>query len=133
MMKRLLLGLTLLVTATAASAGWTDVGSTGDGTDEFIHYVDRATIRRNGNFVKMWDLMDFKKVQTVAGDSFLSSKSQSEYDCKEKKWRLLSFTWFDGKMGRGKVVVSDGDPGKWRPIRPRSFPETMWKIACGKQ
>ena len=42
MMKRLLLGLMLLVTAGAVSAEWTAVSE----DDEFIHYVDRTTIRR---------------------------------------------------------------------------------------
>ena len=126
-MKRLLMGLMLLVTAGAASAEWTIAG----GNDEFVQYVDRATIRRNGNLVKMWDLMDNKTVQTDAGDSHLSSKAQQEYDCKEEKSRTLAFTWFGGQMGSGKVVFSNSDPGKWRPIEPGSIGETLWKIACG--
>ena len=134
MMKRLLLGLTLLVTATAASAEWTPVGAANvGGDDQLIIYIDRATIRRNGNLVKMWDLKDFKTVQTVAGDSYLSQKIQSEYDCKEEKSQFLAFTWFAGKMGGGKVVYSDNDPGKWVPIYPGSNGEILWKIACGKK
>ncbi len=129
-MKRLLLGLMLLATATAASAEWTRVYD----NDQLIHYVDRATIRRNGNLVKMWELMDFKTVQKDAADkSFLSIKAQSEYDCKEEKSRILAFTWFDGKMGSGKVVVSGTDPSKWSPTAPESVAEAMWKIACGKK
>ena len=46
-MKKLLMGLVLAITATAASAEWTRVGGTGGGTDDYIQYVDRATIRRN--------------------------------------------------------------------------------------
>ena len=128
-MKRLLLGLMLLVTAGAASAEWTRLSE----TDNYIYYVDLATIRRNGNLVKIWTLADFKAVRKNAGKSFLSEKSQSEYDCKEEKSRILAFTWFDGKMGSGKVVVSDSDPGKWSPIQPGSVGEALWKIACGKQ
>ena len=129
-MKQLLMGLLLLVTAGTASAEWTAVGD----SDEFIQYVDRATIRRNGNLVKMWDLADYKTVQTVAGDSYLSAKSQWEYDCKEEKMRQLASTWFDGQMGNGKVVVSNGDVrGEWRPIAPGSSGEALWKIACGKK
>ena len=134
-MKRLLMGLMLLVTAGAANAGWTIVGDTGDDGDDFIQYVDRATIRRNGNFVKMWDLLDFNTVQmSPAGHSFLSEKAQQEYDCKEEKKRILAFTWFDGQMGNGKVVVSNGNVrGEWEPISPGSVNEVLWKIACGKQ
>ena len=132
MMKRLLIGLMLLMTAGAANAEWTLIGSSGD---EFIQYVDLATIRRNGNLVKMWDLADFKTVQkSAAGESYLSNKIQTEYDCKEEKSRSLAFTWFSGKMGSGKVVVSNGNVrDEWSPIGPGSIAEALWKIACGKQ
>ena len=126
---KLLLGLMLLLPATAARAEWTDVGE----SDRFITYVDSATIRRNGNFVKMWDLMDYKTMQTVADVSFLSSKTQQEYDCKEERSRLLAFSWFSGQMGNGNVVLSDSEPDKWKPIQPESFGEIKWKIACGKK
>ena len=134
-MKRLLMGLMLLATAGAASAEWTIVGDTGDGGDDFIQSVDRATIRRNGNLVKMWDLKDYKTVQkSAAGKSYLSSKTQREFDCKEETSRQLAFTWFDGQMGNGKVVYSIGNArGEWEPISPGSVGEALWKIACGKQ
>ena len=109
-MKRLLMGLMLLVTAGAANAGWTIVGDTGDDGDDFIQYVDRATIRRNGNFVKMWDLKNYKTVQTNAGYSYLLSMTQREFDCKEEKLRILALTWFSGQMGNGNPVYSGSDP-----------------------
>ena len=130
-MKRLLMGLMLLVTAGAASAEWTIAGD----TEVFIQYVDRATIRRNGNLVKMWGLSDFKTVQkSAAGKSYLSNKQQWEFDCKEEKRRTLAFTLFSGKMGNGNVVYSDDDVGgKWIPIQPESIDEIRWEIACGKK
>ena len=129
MMKRLLMGLMLLMTATAASAEWTRAGE----TDEFIQYVDTATIRRNGNFVKMWSLADYKTVKTVAGQSNLSNKKQSEYDCKEEKERKIAHTWFTGQMGSGTVNYTDNRTEEWSPISPESVGETLWKIACGKK
>ena len=84
-MKQLLMGLMLLVTATAASAEWTEVFE----TDIFVAYADRATIRRNGNLVKMWNLKNNTTVlKGPAGESSLSDKEQSEYDCKDEKWRI---------------------------------------------
>ena len=128
-MKRLLMGLMLLVTAGAASAEWTRVSE----TDGFIRFVDKATIRRNGNFVKMWDMSDFKTVKTIAGLSLLSNKIQQEFDCQEDRGRMLALTWFSGQMGNGNAVYSNSDTQKWEPIRPGSSNETLWKIACGKQ
>ena len=122
----------LLVTAGAASAEWTFVSDTGGDTDDYIQYVDRATIRKSGNLVKMWGLRDYKTVQkAAAGDSYLSGNAQSKYDCKEEKLRLLALTIFDGRMGGGKVVYSDGNyKDEFEPIEHRSFGEAPWKVAC---
>ena len=128
-MKRLLLGLMLLVTSTAASAEWTQSGE----SDNYILYVDRATIRRNGNFVKMWDMWDYKTLQTDTSASYLSTKRQSEYDCKDEMLRDHAFFVFSGQMGGGKVVYSNSDTKKWNPIAPQSMGEALWKIACGKK
>ena len=128
MTKRLLLGLILLVTATVASAEWT----VAERDDELILYVDKATIRRNGNLVRMWDMTDYKTLQkSAAGNPFLSVKTQREYDCKEEKMRLLAFTQFNRQMGQGNVVYSNGNyKDEFEPIEPRSFGEALWKVAC---
>ena len=65
--------------------------------------------------------------------SYLSSKTQWEFDCKEEKLRILALTWFSGQMGSGKVVFSGSETGKGEPIQPGSIAESLWKIACGKK
>lgn len=128
-MKRLLLGLMLLMIATAASAEWTIAGD----NENFNQYVDKATIRRDGNFVKMWDLLDYKRVKVIGGKSDLSQRTQKEYDCKEEKVRILVLTSFSGQMGNGTINYDDSNTEKWRPVAPGTVNETLWKIACGKQ
>ena len=125
-MTRPLLGLILLLATAAANAEW----AMSNNDEKLTQYVDRATLRRSGNMVKMWDLVDHKTIQRSSAFYFLSSKWQYEYDCKEERRRALAFIWFDGKMGNGKVVYSNRDSGKWGPISPGSVGETLWKIAC---
>ena len=124
-MKRLLMGLMLAMTAGTASAEWTLVGP----NDDITLYVDRTTIRRNGNFVKMWSLFDYIKVE---GPRHLSTRSQSEFDCKGEKMRTLALTSFSGQMLSGTVNYTDSITGEWTAVAPQSMGETMWKIACGK-
>ncbi|TMQ25021.1 MAG: hypothetical protein E6K65_17175 [Nitrospirae bacterium] len=96
-------------------------------------YVDPDTIRRKGNLVTMWQLYDYKAIQTVAGDSLLSIKRYNEYDCTEERTRMLAYTWFSGNMGSGKVVYSTPDEQQWEPVIPRSINRTLWKVACSKK
>ena len=122
-MKRLLT-IILLIMSADSYAEWTRI----DGNDRLSLYADKATIRRNGNLVKMWDLLDFKTAQK----NVLSVKVQSEYDCKAERSRILAVTRFSGQMGNGTVVYGNNDSGKWLPIEPGSIGESKWKIACGK-
>ena len=85
-------------------AGW--VLTSGDDAAGMTVYVDPDSIRRKGNLAKMWQLYDYKTVQTVAGDSLLSMKRFNEYDCTEERTRTLGYTWFSGNMGTGNVVYS---------------------------
>lgn len=127
-MKKLLLTMLLLV-ATTASAEWTIVS----GSHEFLSYMDMGTIRRNGNFVKIWGLLDHFKEKTQGTIVYLSEKTLEEYDCKEERYRTVAYVQLRGKMGTGTVVGHNSDIGKWIPISPDSVAQTWWKIACGKK
>jgi hypothetical protein len=96
-------------------------------------YVDPATLRRNGSLVKMWQLHDYKTVQTVAGDSLLSMKQFNEYDCTEERTRMLGYTWFSGNKGNGNVVYSTMEQLPWEPVVPRTINGTLLKVACEKK
>lgn len=127
-MKILLLTLLFVSVTTNVMAAWEEVSTTDDATI----YADFATIRRTGEKVKMWNVWDYNTVQDLAGDKFLSSKAQDEYDCKEEQNRSLIDIWFSGNMGNGKVIYSRMEPNKWNPVVPGSIGHTLWEIACGK-
>lgn len=129
-MTRLLLMIFLVLISGPAYAEWVSVGESDLGATV---YVDRDTIRRNGNLVKMWELYDFKTVQTVAGKSLLSSKSQRQYDCTEERHRLLTFMDFSGNMGRGNVVYSNSVEDNWEPVAPETVGQSLWEVACAKK
>ena len=97
-------------------------------------YVDPDTIRRDGNLVTLWLLMDFKWMQGNRSPSrFLSTKTQKQYDCAEKRLRLLAFTEFSRNMGTG--IPADGyvDKGNWVRVEPDSISQALWEVACGKK
>jgi hypothetical protein len=97
-------------------------------------YLDPDTIRRKGSLVKMWELYDFKTIQTVADNSRLSFKMQDEYGCTEERIPRLAGRFFSGHMGSGKVVYSNAikDKDNWGPVPPGSVSHNLWKLVCGK-
>ena len=97
-------------------------------------YVDPYTIRREGNLVTLWLLMDFKWMQGNRSPSrFLSTKTQMQFDCAEKRLRLLAFTSFSRDMGTGIPAGGYVDTGNWVPVKPDSMNQALWEVACGKE
>jgi hypothetical protein len=130
-MKRLLLITLLVLNSGPVYAEW--VLTSGNDDAGLTVYVDPDTIRRKGNLAKMWELYDYKTVQTVAGDSLLSIKRYNEYDCTEERTRMLGYTWFSGNMGNGNVVYSTNDVQQWEPVVSGSIDRSLWKVACSKK
>lgn len=131
-MTRLLLITLLVLSSGPAYAEWVEA----DRYDQagMTVYADPDTIRRKGDLVKMWVLIDFKTIQTSpSGTSYLSSKQQREYDCAKERQHMLVVTVFLGNMGSGKVVFNNSDEQVWEPVAPESTAQGLWKIACGKK
>jgi hypothetical protein len=95
-------------------------------------YVDSDTIRRKGDRVTMWELIDYKTIQTEAGTSYLSARAQREYDCAGDLHRTLALTKLSGNMGAGTVILTNSDEQKWEPVDPGSIGKRLWKFACNK-
>ena len=97
-------------------------------------YVDSNTIRKEGSLVTMWQLIDFKTMQGGRSPSrFSSTKIHKEFDCAEKRLRLLAFTEFSRRMGTGIAANGYVDKDNWLPVKPDSINHALWEVACGKE
>ena len=98
-------------------------------------YVDSDSIRREGSLVTMRQLIDFKWMQGSARGPtrFLSTETHKQFDCAEKRLRLLAFTEFSHRLATG--IRADGyvDTGRWIPVEPDSINQALWEVACGKE
>ena len=120
--------LLLAAVSSSAAAEWVEIASNQD----FTAYVDPVSIRKTGDRVKMWELIDLKAVKvSAAGKDYRSSKTQSEYDCKAGQWRFFFFSDHSGHMGEGEVVYRDADPCTWGPVVLGTISEALWRFACG--
>jgi hypothetical protein len=129
-MKRLLLIALLVLSSGPAYAEWMSLGASDSGTTV---YADTATIRREGDLVKMSVLFDFKTMQTKADVSYLSAKAQMEYDCAEQRFEGLAVMYFSGNMGTGNLLDRSSGKGKRLRVSPGSLDHALWKLACGKK
>lgn len=128
-MRKTILMFLLAFVSGSALAAWARVG----GTEDFGAYADLATIHRTGSKVKMWQLLDYKAVQSMSGSSYLSVKSQYEFDCKEYQFRELYLSLYSEKMGGGEVVVSGSGAIQWLPVPPETIIKVLWQSACKKK
>jgi len=98
-------------------------------------YVDPDTIRRQGNLVTLWQLIDFKTMQGNGRGAhrFLSTKIHKQFDCAGKRLRLLAFTEFSRRMGTGIAANGYVDKDNWLPVEQASINHALWEVACGKE
>jgi hypothetical protein len=78
----------------------------------------------------MWVLLDFKTVQKLSGDKYLSIKGQQEYDCVGEQARFLTIQYLSKRMGNGAAIFKNTDPGDWYPVPSRGMTGILWKVAC---
>jgi len=133
-MKRLLLITLLVLSSGPAYAEWVAVEKNYLVPGLQTVYVDPDTIRREGNLVTMAILIDWKWMQGNRSPSrFYSTKIKKQFDCAEKRLRLLAFRDFYGHMGTGTPVAAYESEGHWVPVEPESLNQALWEVACGKQ
>lgn len=109
-MNKTILILLLILSANSTWADWVKISeSNGDS-----YYIDQTNIRKNGNFVKVWELLNFKEKKFEAA----SLVRLREYDCKDEKMRLLSMSGFSNQMGTGIPFIKTNEPDEWEFIQP---------------
>lgn len=98
-------------------------------------YVDPDSIRREGDLVTMWQLIDFKWMQGSARGPtrFMSTETHKQFNCAEKRLRLLAFTEFSHRMATGIRANGYVDRDNWLSVEPESINQALWEVACGKE
>ena len=132
-MKQLTLIL-LFLAAANASAEWTRVGEVKTEVGRLTVYVDAATISRNGRFAKMWGLYDFNAPKVLPGKGeYRSIKFQNQFDCSQRRFRVLSVSWYAANMGNGEPISSSSVGTQWTAVSSGSADEGIRKTACNQE
>ena len=84
---------------------WTKIWESKEGDNPSVWYVNLKTIKKNGDRVFYWRLMDFDKPQNdEVGIPYLSTTVFFENDCLKTGQSGLQVFYFEENMGKGEVV-----------------------------
>ena len=122
---RLVLCLLLTLAAAPAWAEWVKVSE----NVRSVYYIDPATIRRDGNLRRVWEIEDLKE-RGKGGE--MSRRSLNEYDCKEERSRILSISAHSDPMAGGKTLLDYSEPGKWGYHPPETSGQEVMQFVCAK-
>lgn len=129
-MTRTALAFVLLLACGSAIGEWTPVGGK---PKIFAAYADKASIRKTGDSVEMLGLYDFLMPDVSAdGQPQQSTIVLREYDCGERRVRLLAYVDYAGRMGEGRVISPPGakGSGRWEPVVAGALDEAFLAVAC---
>lgn len=133
-MRKLTLILILFLVSPCSIAEWTRAGIKVTG---MRIYVDYSTIKETeADTVKMWDMSDYEKEVDSREVRYSSVKTLREYDCKERRYRDVSWAWYTGNMGVGKIVFSylnNGTPKEWSALGPDDIDYYLMEMACRRR
>ena len=95
-------------------------------------YIDRDTLRREGNITSLSALVDWKAMQGGRSPTrFYSTKMTKQFNCTEKLIRTLMATDFYEHMGTGEVIGGGHlGEGHWVTIEPGTIDQGLWEAAC---
>jgi len=128
-MSKLFFGSFLLLSVVCSDAfgDWVRL----NGNDKMTSYADSSSLRVKGNIVRISSLFDFKIENTLSdGSVYLSTVRESEFNCRENLQRMVGYSIFSGRMGRGTLLDSATDPQDWKPVSKSSVAIGMKEYAC---
>jgi hypothetical protein len=122
---RIILYFVIGLVAAPALAEWVAVSESND----LVAYIEPDSIRKNGNFRKVWQVQDLKQRDEHGA---MSRRLLIEYDCKVERFRVLSTSTHSEPMAAGKTLISARVPGKWTAFAPDTPAEDTLEIVCTK-
>jgi hypothetical protein len=116
----------LIVSLTPAQAEWEKITE----NNNLINYIDKSTIKKDGNTRKVWRLTDLKN-REITGE--MSIRMMVEHDCKEDLFRYLSVSNHSEPMAGGRIINQGRkDEKEWNAVPPETLSATIHKILCAK-
>lgn len=95
-------------------------------------YIDFDTIQKTGDLITVSTLNDYYDMQQK---SELSSQWKELHDCKNKKFKALSISYYSENMGKGNIIKtfnSNESETNWSDIVLYSTGDLKANIICSR-
>ena len=123
MKTRLWIAPLLLLAGLPASADWSYV----DSSEGYERYIERESISRKGKLAQVWEVDDIAMPDQTGVQSL---RSRTEYDCEDRKYRVLYLSGHSDHMTGGAELFSGQVDGEWKPVLDDTLGELSMDIAC---
>ena len=114
-----------------AFADWEIVKGNADAS--FEKYLDTKAIRQSGPMNTMRRVWEVSNLAKAAPNKALSIKSHVEYDCKDRRVRILAELNFSEHFAQGNdltIKAQEREPGKWGEIEKGGATEFIFNRVC---
>ncbi|QWD69613.1 surface-adhesin E family protein [Polynucleobacter sp. UB-Siik-W21] len=127
-MIKILFIVFLVIASPAYSQLWEAVTSS-DGQN--IYSYDPASLKREGDIVTYWELVDYSTPWKSGNLTIVSSKTKVVQDCKNNKFKISDLIDYDGRKGKGNIVnVEMHRKTDWFQGAEGTVNDEMMKLVC---
>ena len=128
-MLRKLVILMLTLTCVSAHAGWSRISY----FDQGDFYIDRDTIKREGDRCEVWSMLDYRSPQMdTSGKIYRSTHSMLQFDCTHKMARAVHMAFFSGSRLGGNEISKMGSLKEWAAVPPDTPIREILKLVCAR-
>ena len=123
--------LLLLFLSATVSADWVKITGTADTSSE--KFIDTTAIRQTGPMNTMRRVWELSNLAKSASNKALSIKHYMEYDCKDRRVRVLEESYFSEHMAQGESLTlpsREQNPSNWSGIAKGSVSEVVFNRVC---
>ena len=104
-----------LIFLSPALADWKKFGDFDNGS----YYVETKSITRQSGYLYFWKMIDFRSVKVYI-----------QGDCKIKRIKTLSYEFYTGRRGTGKVEQQESVNKNWKYPPPGRVDHALLKKLC---
>lgn len=95
-----------------------------DNTNKDLFYISGEDIRANGDSITVWAKTKFAKPISANKKTVRSSIALTEYDCKNRTYKIQEQNFYSGSNGDKNMVISDNEIPDFDYSANRVIPDT---------